>query len=146
MILFCSLLLFGQAVWSARPAPRAGIPHRHYERDILLADDHHFNKRQFPNSSLVSQVFEVTPPVLGWDGQVVGAGRPVPFTGVETTVDASSAEECKVTLAVRSFANSFNQPFVGEYTPPDCLGDSNTAVMNLTVETIGRQFDRLSFM
>lgn len=61
-------------------------------------------------------------------------------------MDASSAEECKVTLAVRSFANSFNQPFVGEYTPPDCLGDSNTAVMNLTVETIGRQFDRLSFM
>lgn len=140
------MLLFGQAVWSARPAPRAGIPHSHYERDILLADDHHLSKRQFPNSSLVSQVFEVTPPVLGWDGQVVGAGRPVPFTGVETTVDGTSAEECKVTLAVRSFANSFNQPFVGEYTPPDCLGDSNTAVMNLTVETIGRQFDRLSFM
>lgn len=146
MLLFCYLLLFGQAVWSARPASRAGIPHRHYERDILLADDHHLSKRQFPNSSLVSQVFEVTPPVLGWDGQVIGAGRPVPFTGAETTVDASSAEECKVTLAVRSFANSFNQPFVGEYTPPDCLGDSNTAVMNLTVETIGRQFDRLSFM
>lgn len=146
MFWFCSLLLFGSAVLSASPAPRAGIPHRHYEREILLADDRHLGKRQFPNSSVVSQVFEVAPPVLGWDGQVVGAGRPVPFTGIETTVDASSAEECKVTLAVRSFANSFNQPFVGEYTPPDCLGDSNTAVMNLTVETIGRQFDRLSFM
>lgn len=146
MFWFCSLLLFGQAALSASPGPRTGLPHRHYERDILLADDRRRSKRQFPNSSLVSQVFEVTPPVLGWDGQVVGAGRPVPFTGVETTVDASSAQECKVTLAVRSFANSFNQPFVGEYTPPDCLGDSNTAVMNLTVETIGRQFDRLSFM
>lgn len=146
MFWFCSLLLFGPAVLSASPAPRAGIPHHHYGRDILLADDRHLSKRQFPNSSLVSQVFEVAPPVLGWDGQVVGAGRPVPFTGIETTVDASSAEECKVTLAVRTFANSFNQPFVGEYTPPDCLGDSNTAVMNLTVETIGRQFDRLSFM
>lgn len=146
MFCFCFLLFFGQAALSASPAPRAGIPHRHYGRDILLADDHRLSKRQFPNSSLVSQVFEVTPPVLGWDGQAVGAGRPVPFTGIGTTVDASSAEECKVTLAVRSFANSFNQPFVGEYTPPDCLGDSNTAVMNLTVETIGRQFDRLSFM
>lgn len=60
MLLFCSLLLFGQAVWSAKPAPKAGIPHLHYERDILLADDHHLSKRQFPNSSLVSQVFEVT--------------------------------------------------------------------------------------
>lgn len=146
MFWFCSLLLFGPAVSSASLGPRAGIPRRHYEREILLADDRHLSKRQFPNSSLVSQVFEVAPPILGWDGQVVGAGRPVPFTGIETTVDASSAEECKVTLAVRSFANSFNQPFVGDYTPPDCLGESNTAVMNLTVETIGRQFDRLSFM
>ena len=145
MFLVCVLLLFGLAA-SSSPAPRAAIPHHHYERDILLADDRRLSRRQFPNPSLVSQVFEVAPPVLGWDGQVVGAGRPVPFTGVETTVDAGSADECKVTLAVRSFANSFNQPFVGGYTPPDCLGDSNTAVMNLTVETIGRQFDRLSFM
>lgn len=146
MFWFCSLLLVAQAALSASPARRVGIPHRLYERDVLLADERHLYKRQFPNSSLVSQVFEVTPPILGLDGQVVGAGRPVPFAGVETTVDASSAEECKVTLAVRSFANSFNQPFVGQYTPPDCLGNSNTAVMNLTVETIGRQFDRLSFM
>lgn len=146
MFPFCFLLLFGVAVSSPDPASRATVPHHHYDRDILLADDRRLNKRQFPNSSLVSQVFEVTPPVLGWDGKVVGGGRPVPFTGVETTVDEGSSDECKVTLAVRSFANSFNQPFVGEYTPPDCLGDSNTAVMNLTVETIGRQFDRLSFM
>jgi hypothetical protein len=145
MFLVCVLLLFGLAT-SSSPAPRAAISHRHYERDILLADGRRLSRRQFPNSSLVSQVFEVAPPVLGWDGQVVGAGRPVPLTGVETTVDAGSSDECKVTLAVRSFANSFNQPFVGGYTPPDCLGDSNTAVMNLTVETIGRQFDRLSFM
>lgn len=146
MFLFFSLLLFCQATSVVSPVPGGGILHRHYEREILLADDRHLSKRQFPNSSLVSQVFEVSPPVLAWDGQVVGAGRPFPFTGVETAVDAGSAAECKVTLAVRSFANSFNQPFVGEYTPPDCLGDSNTAVMNLTVETIGRQFDRLSFM
>lgn len=146
MFLFCVLLLFGLAASSSSPAPRAATPHRHYERDILLADERRLSRRQFPNASLVSQVFEVTPPVLGWDGQLVGAGRPVPFTGVETTVDAGSSDECKVTLAVRSFANSFNQPFVGQYTPPECLGDSNTAILNLTVETIGRQFDRLSFM
>lgn len=146
MWLFYSLLLFGRATSLASSGLRAGIPHHQYERDILLADDRYLSKRQFTNSSLVSQVFEVTPPLLGWDGQVVGAGRSVPFTGVETTVDAGSAEECKVTLAVRSFGNSFNQPFVGLYTPPDCLGNSNTAIMNLTVETIGRQFDRLSFM
>ncbi|POS69182.1 peptide-N4-(N-acetyl-beta-glucosaminyl)asparagine amidase A [Diaporthe helianthi] len=146
MLTFCILLLFGLAASSSSPAPRAATPHRHYERDTLLADERHLHRRQFPNESLVAQVFEVTPPVLGWDGQVVGAGRPVPFTGVETTVVTGSSDECKVTLAVRSFANSFNQPFVGQYTPPACLGDSNTAVMNLTVETIGRQFDRLSFI
>lgn len=146
MFLFCLLLLFGLAAALSSPAPRAASPHRHYQRDILLADDHRLSRRQFANSSLVSQVFEVTPPILCRDGQVVGAGRPVPFTGVETTVDTGSSDECKVTLAVRSFANSFNQPFVGQYTPPECLGNSNTAVMNLTVETIGRQFDRLSFM
>ncbi|KAG8158908.1 hypothetical protein KVR01_011351 [Diaporthe batatas] len=146
MFLFCALLLFRLAASSSSHAPRAATPHRHYERDILLADQRHLGRRQFPNSSLVSQVFEVTPPVLGWDGQVVGAGRPVPFTGVGTTIETGSSDECKVTLAVRSFANSFNQPFVGQYIPPGCLGDSNTATMNLTVETIGRQFDRLSFI
>ncbi|KAJ0117064.1 asparagine amidase A [Diaporthe amygdali] len=146
MLLFYYLLLFGQVTSLASPASKASIPHHHYERDILLADDRHFSKRQFPNSTLVSQVLEVTPPILGWDGQIIGAGRPTPFTGVDTTVNAGSTEECKVTLAIRSFANSFNQPFVGDYAPPECLGNSNTAVMNLTVETIGRQFDRLSFI
>lgn len=92
------------------------------------------------------QAFQVDVPLLGSGGSVVGAGTPDGFGGIQTTTTAATATACEVTLVVNTFANSFGSPFVANYTPPACLGgnsNANTAVMNLTVLSQGRQFDRL---
>lgn len=93
------------------------------------------------------QTFQVDVPLLGPNGSVVGAGTPDGFNGVKTMEGGGTAAAgCQVTLAVNVFATSFDKPFVGNYTPPDCLGDSNTVLMNLTVASKGTQFDRLSIV
>lgn len=91
------------------------------------------------------QTFQVDVPLLGPGGTVVGAGTPGAFREIETTVPGDIAG-CEVVLAVNVFNNSFETPFVGQYEPPACLADTNTVVMNLTVTSRGRQFDRLSIM
>lgn len=93
------------------------------------------------------QTFQVDVPLLGPNGSVVGAGTPDGFKGITTTTESSGTDAgCQVTLAVNVFATSFGMPFVGDYMPPDCLGASNTVLMNLTVTSKGRQFDRLSIV
>lgn len=91
------------------------------------------------------QAFQIDIPLLGPGGSVVGGGTPNGFSGIQTSAATSTTAACEVTLAVNTFANSFGSPFVGNYTPPACLASSNanTAVMNLTVLSQGRQFDRL---
>lgn len=106
-------------------------------------------RRQAPPAGNASsqplQTFSVDVPLLGLGGKVVGAGTPDGFEGIKTSIDSAVAG-CQVTLGVNVFASSFGAPFVGNYTPPSCLGDSNTAVMNLTVQSKGRQFDRLAIV
>lgn len=91
--------------------------------------------------------FQVDIPLLGPNGSVVGAGTLDGFGGIPTTATSSAAAaSCEVTLVINTFANSFESPFVGNYTPPACLtgnSNTNTVVMNLTVQSQGRQFDRL---
>lgn len=98
-------------------------------------------------SALPIHAFQVDIPLLGPGGSVVGAGIPDGFGGIPIiTTSSTAAASCEVTLVMNTFANSFESPFVGNYTPPACLtGDSNanTVVMNLTVQSQGRQFDRL---
>jgi hypothetical protein len=55
-----------------------------------------------------------------------------------------SSNKCHQTLMVHTFAFSYDQPFVGEYDPPDC--SFNRVTFNFTVTSAGRQFDRLGFM
>jgi hypothetical protein len=45
---------------------------------------------------------------------------------------------------VHTFAYSYGQPFVGQYSPPDC--SFNRVTFNFTVTSAGRQFDRLGLM
>ncbi|KAF2759456.1 hypothetical protein EJ05DRAFT_437066 [Pseudovirgaria hyperparasitica] len=59
---------------------------------------------------------------------------------VETPVDAL----CTQVLMVHSFANSYGNPFLGDYVPPLC--DFNRVTFNFTVTSAGRQFDRLGLM
>lgn len=108
-------------------------------------------KRQASASPLPAfdpiQAFQVDVPLLGPSGSVVGAGTPDGFDGIPiTTTSSTAATSCEVTLVINTFTNSFGLPFVGNYTPPACLtgnDDINTAMMNLTVQSQGRQFDRL---
>jgi hypothetical protein len=45
---------------------------------------------------------------------------------------------------VHEFAYSYGDPFIGNYTPPDC--EFNRVTINFTVTSAGRQFDRLALM
>ncbi|KAM0287509.1 hypothetical protein ACHAQH_000463 [Verticillium albo-atrum] len=47
-------------------------------------------------------------------------------------------------LMSHTFGFSYGKPFVGQYTPPACEFDR--VIMNLTVTSSGRQFDRLALM
>lgn len=154
--------LWTEAVTQAQGAPtRPG----HEIRDVAAVGraGPHDARRQWPalarrqepapsagngSTLLPLQTFEVDVPLLGPNGSVVGAGTPAGFSGIETAVTATNgtAAGCQVTLAVNTFASSFGSPLVADYTPPSCLGNSNTVVMNLTVTSQGRQFDRLSIM
>ncbi|KAH8596426.1 peptide N-acetyl-beta-D-glucosaminyl asparaginase amidase A-domain-containing protein [Bisporella sp. PMI_857] len=51
---------------------------------------------------------------------------------------------CEVLLMEHQFAWSYGIPFVGNYTPPNCT--FNRVIMNFTVASRGRQFDRLALM
>lgn len=98
-------------------------------------------------STLGLQAFSVDVPLLGLGGRVVGAGTPAGFEGIVTNLgDDTAGSGCQVTLGENVFGNSFGKPFVGNYTPPPCIGNSNSAVMNLTVTSRGRQFDRLAIV
>ncbi|KAF2025466.1 hypothetical protein EK21DRAFT_76413 [Setomelanomma holmii] len=52
---------------------------------------------------------------------------------------------CRQVLMVHTFAYSYGQPYIaGDYNPPDC--DFNHVIINFTVTSAGRQFDRLALM
>lgn len=51
---------------------------------------------------------------------------------------------CHSIIMEHIFAYSYGQPFVGEYSPPNC--SFNRVVFNFTVTSSGRQFDRLGLM
>lgn len=92
------------------------------------------------------QTFSVDVPLLGMNGKVIGGGTANGFNDIPTILPGLGEEDCQVTIAVNTFSNSFGSPFVGNYTPPACLADTNTAIMNLTVQSQGRQFDRLAIV
>ncbi|GKT50408.1 peptide-N4-(N-acetyl-beta-glucosaminyl)asparagine amidase A [Colletotrichum spaethianum] len=86
------------------------------------------------------ECFQVAQPVLGPNGPVYqevargdGDGEGIP---------PADPTECKVHLMDHSFGNSFDKPFVGEYTPPGC--DFNRVIVNFTATSAGRQLDRLA--
>lgn len=81
--------------------------------------------------------FEVAPPVLMPYGLADSDGTtPVPA--------GSTQKACTVLLMRRDFAFSYGDPYIGDYTPPSCK--FNRVVMNFTVVSEGRQYDRLALM
>ncbi|ESZ95746.1 putative Peptide-N4-(N-acetyl-beta-glucosaminyl)asparagine amidase A [Sclerotinia borealis F-4128] len=95
-------------------------------------------------SLAVLEVFQVYQPVLIPTGVT---DETASYDGVEETAIIAStndATSCKVVLMEHSFGYSYGIPFVGNYTPPGCK--FNRVVMNFTVTSSGRQFDRLALM
>ncbi|OBT63163.1 hypothetical protein VE03_07826 [Pseudogymnoascus sp. 23342-1-I1] len=76
----------------------------------------------------------VVPPLGGRVLEVFQVSAPV----------AIDEDECTVLLMKHSFGFSYGKPFVGTYNPPSC--EFNRVVMNFTVTSRGRQFDRLALM
>ncbi|KAL2141781.1 hypothetical protein VTI28DRAFT_1918 [Corynascus sepedonium] len=89
-----------------------------------------------PNPTVL-KTFEVAQPVLMPDG-------PAESDGSTRDVSDYSPELCTVLLMRHDFAWSYDAPFIGEYTPPDC--EFNRVVLNFSVVSQGRQFDRLAIM
>lgn len=89
------------------------------------------------------RVFQVDTPVLGAGGLIFNGDN---ITTSTTGAGGVSGESCSVTLMEFVFGDSFGKPFVGDYTPPACVGSSNTVMMNFSVTSKGRQFDRLAIM
>ena len=117
-------------------------------------------KRDAPLQPPVLECLEVTYPLRSPYGYVDGDEIIAPNPG------GSEPPSCKVTLMEYVFGNSYGHPFVGEfmsayttlhphfvplnsrhigkYKPPPC--EFNRVIMNFTVVSQGRQFDRLATM
>ncbi|KAH8821179.1 peptide N-acetyl-beta-D-glucosaminyl asparaginase amidase A-domain-containing protein [Xylogone sp. PMI_703] len=97
-----------------------------------------------PTPTGVLEVFQVYQPVLTPEGIT---DETTSDNGLEnTTVIAptESVSSCQLLLMEHSFGFSYGMPFVGNYVPPNCK--FNRVVMNFTVTSRGRQFDRLALM
>ncbi|KAI0386790.1 hypothetical protein F5Y04DRAFT_242355 [Hypomontagnella monticulosa] len=84
----------------------------------------------------VLECFQVAQPILTPSG---------PSSNVSNIADGSASKgACSVLLMEHVFAFSYGLPFVGNYSPPSC--QFNRVIMNFTVVSQGRQFDRLALM
>ncbi|KAJ4396671.1 hypothetical protein N0V93_000892 [Gnomoniopsis smithogilvyi] len=81
--------------------------------------------------------YQVHQPVLTPEGATLDSGA--------SNGEAGEVQDsCQVVLMDYVFAYSYGEPYIGEYTPPDC--DFNRVAINFTVVSEGRQFDRLALM
>lgn len=97
-------------------------------------------RRVHDSAQSLLRVFQVYPPVLTVtpDGQLELSDG---LDNASYSIGRPSRSACVDVIATYSFANSYGQPFVGAYVPPEC--SFNRVTWNLTVVSAGRQFDRL---
>jgi Peptide N-acetyl-beta-D-glucosaminyl asparaginase amidase A len=170
VILACTIALFGSALLLLRsPSPdnqlsssfvaRSAAPQDATTTTISSLTISSSTSSASPSSTTPVEIFQVFSPVLGTTG-LVGSNGPV----ANTTATEASGSSCQVTLMEHSFSDSFGKPFVGtltneccvnkqllmrgpgNYTPPACINDANTVMMNFSVVSQGVQFDRLALM
>ncbi|KAG5955767.1 hypothetical protein E4U58_006962 [Claviceps cyperi] len=101
----------------------------------------------YPTEAL--ECLEVTAPVLSSRGLVDGGD----LLGEPARGEAAGREResCVVKLMEHVFANSYGRPFVANYVPPSpsscpLASTFDRVVVNFTVVSEGRQFDRLATM
>ncbi|KAK6604674.1 peptide-n4-(n-acetyl-beta-glucosaminyl)asparagine amidase a [Botrytis cinerea] len=139
------LILFGcglSLIWLLRPCSLEDVVDVSPKSNLIK-----YSAAPAPSAtptSAVLEVFQVYQPVLIPPGV---SDETASYNGVEeTSIIASTnvATSCKVVLMEHTFGYSYGIPFVGNYTPPSCA--FNRVVMNFTVTSSGRQFDRLAIM
>ncbi|KAK1836333.1 peptide N-acetyl-beta-D-glucosaminyl asparaginase amidase A-domain-containing protein [Podospora conica] len=91
-----------------------------------------------PPQRTVLQCFEVDQPVLLPDGAAESDGSS------HEGATWNEEDACTVVLMRRDFAWSYEDPFIGTYTPPPCA--FNRVILNFTSVSHGRQYDRLAVM
>ncbi|KAF4625881.1 hypothetical protein G7Y89_g12283 [Cudoniella acicularis] len=96
------------------------------------------------SSTPVLECFQVYQPVLFPSGAVDSTISGDGTDDTTTIASTEAASSCEVLLMEHSFGFSYGIPFVGNYTPPKCK--FNRVVMNFTVTSKGRQYDRLAIM
>ncbi|KAG6135319.1 hypothetical protein E4U28_005461 [Claviceps purpurea] len=101
----------------------------------------------YPTEAL--ECLEVTGPVLSSRGLV--DGRDILGEPARGEAGGRGRESCVVRLMEHVFANSYGRPFVANYVPPSpsscpLASTFNRVVVNFTVVSEGRQFDRLATM
>ncbi|KAI0891359.1 hypothetical protein F4806DRAFT_506585 [Annulohypoxylon nitens] len=89
----------------------------------------------------VLECFQVSQPVLSFNGP---NSKSTADDGQRVTREDIANQTCSVLLMDHVFGFSYGKPFVGAYTPPACPFDR--VIMNFTVVSQGRQFDRLALM
>ncbi|KAI2624839.1 hypothetical protein GGR54DRAFT_537528 [Hypoxylon sp. NC1633] len=87
------------------------------------------------------ECFQVAQPVPILGGR---SSQSIISNGSEAAEDDSPYAPCSMLLMEHVFGYSYGIPFVGNYTPPSC--PFNQVIMNFTVVSQGRQFDRLALM
>ncbi|ROT34464.1 peptide-N4-(N-acetyl-beta-glucosaminyl)asparagine amidase A [Sodiomyces alkalinus F11] len=98
----------------------------------VLAEGH-----AWPEAPL--ECIQVAQPVRGPSGPVLQG------TAIHSLAGEAPGEPCcSMLLMEHSFGFSYGKPFVGQYQPPGC--DFDRVIMNFTVTSAGRQFDRLALM
>ena len=80
------------------------------------------------------QCYEISPPVRGPSGPL------------SSTIGSIPLDACSLQLMSHDFGWSYGKPFVSHYVPPTHCGEFDRVVVNLTVSSIGRQYDRLALM
>ncbi|KAM4065611.1 peptide n-acetyl-beta-D-glucosaminyl asparaginase amidase A domain-containing protein [Hirsutella rhossiliensis] len=120
--------------WLAFPLATAAMSGPARMRELVRSVQAPLELRAAGSGAEPLRCFQVTSPVLGPDGLLVGdqtVGRP-----------PKQYRSCLVRLVEHVFANSYGKPYVGTYTPPDCK--FGRVIFNLTVVSEGRQYDRLA--
>ncbi|KAI0881646.1 uncharacterized protein GGS22DRAFT_54560 [Annulohypoxylon maeteangense] len=141
-VLLLALLGLLSFIWLARiylgislPASPTINPVSRYGLDLLRGS------LNAPPSPKVLECFQVSQPVFSpnspYSKSAVDNGRAVAREDIPD-------EPCSALLMDHVFGFSYGKPFVGTYTPPNC--PFNRVIMNFTVASQGRQFDRLALM
>ncbi|KAI1453696.1 hypothetical protein F4805DRAFT_442519 [Annulohypoxylon moriforme] len=94
-----------------------------------------------PSSPEVLECFQVSQPVLSPNDL---SSKSTSDNRQRVRREDVPDEPCSALLMDHVFGFSYGKPFVGTYTPPNC--PFNRVIMNFTVVSQGRQFDRLALM